>query len=115
MAAKGKGLKIGDIAFFAGVLVAIIAGLFPELLSGGVVAAILVILGIIVGFLNVTKEETTSFLIAAIALLAAGAAGLGSLPWVGSFLAPIALNIATFVAPAAVIVALKAVWNLARS
>lgn len=114
MAVKSKGLRIGELAFFAGVLLAIVAGLFPEFLAAGTVAVTLVILGLIVGFLNIGKGETTNFLIAAIALLVAGAAGLGALPYVGSFLAQIVINIVTFVAPAAIIVALKGVWDLAK-
>jgi hypothetical protein len=64
--------------------------------------------------LNISAKEVDNFLIAAIALLLTGAAGLDALPAIGAFIGPILLNIATFVAPAAVIVALKAVYELGQ-
>jgi hypothetical protein len=101
---------IGHWAFILGVVIAILAGFFGP--ATDVVALVLVILGIIVGFLNVSEKEMSSFLIAVIALLVAGAAGLQTLPLIGSIIGPMLINIATFVAPAAVIVALKAVYEL---
>jgi hypothetical protein len=104
--------RIGEWAFILGVLLAILAGLFlgPE----GWVAALLVALGAVVGLLNVSERETTPFLVASVALLLAGSAGLETLPLIGTFLAPILSNLVAFVAPAAVIVAIKAVYDLAR-
>ena len=109
--------RIGEWAFLAFVIIAILAGLAT---SANVTApylevtAVLVVLGIIVGFLNITEKETNSFLIAAIALLAAGTASFASLdvagsPGVGAVIDNVLRFIGAFVAPAAVIVALKAV------
>ncbi len=109
--------KLGHWSFILGVAIAIVAGLATGLagFQNEWIATILVILGVVVGFLNISEKEISSFLIAAIALLVAGAAGLGSLPVIGpSILGPILVNIATFVAPAAVIVALKAVYSLGK-
>jgi len=103
---------MGELAFFVGILLAIVAGFFTIPLD--VVTIILIILGIVVGFLNITSKETTGFLIAAIALLAAGSAGLDKIPYISYYIYPILLNILTFVTPAALIVALKAVYELAR-
>lgn len=104
------GMKnIGELSFVGGVILAMLAGLIPELIGPGTVATVLLVLGVLVGFLNIAKKETSNFLIAAIALLLAGAAGLGDLPLIGDSIEPILTNIATFVAPAAVIVALKTV------
>ena len=107
--------QIGNWAFILGVVLAIILGV-----AGSYVAAyaesivyLLIILGLIVGFVNVKQKEAFNFLIASIALLAVGAAGLGDLPVVGMYIGPILTNIATFVAPAAIIVALKAIYDLA--
>ena len=102
--------KIGHWAFLAGVAIAVLAGLvtFPS------ATVILVVLGLVVGLLNVTTRETTAFLIASAVLLLAGSAGLGSLPPpLGTFVGSILSNIAAFVAPAGVIVALRAVFALA--
>jgi len=105
--------KIGHWSFILGVIIAVVAGLAGSTYAKAS-AIVLIVLGLIVGLLNITEKETTSFLVAAIALLLAKAAGLESLPVVGQFVGPILLNIATFVAPAAVIVALKAVYELGR-
>jgi len=105
--------KIGHWSFILGVIIAILAGLAGAAYVEAA-ALLLVVLGIIVGFLNISEKETTSFLVAAIALVAVGAAGLEKLPAVGSYIGPILTNIATFVAPAAIIVALKAVYELGK-
>ncbi len=108
--------KVGEWAFLVGILLAIVLGLFPNtnVLQPTTVTAILVVLGIIVGLVNVTSKESHGFLLAAVALLVAGSAGYGVLPGVGDYLGAILTNISTFVAPAAVIVAIKAVYELAR-
>lgn len=106
--------RVGEWAFLVGVLLAIVLGLFPQALAPETVTAVLVVLGVIVGLVNITAKETHNFLLAAVALLVAGAAGYAFLPVVGGFLVSILTNIATFVAPAAIIVALKAVYELAR-
>jgi hypothetical protein len=103
--------EIGHWSFIIGVLIAIIAAFVG---SSDTIAMLLVALGAIVGFLNISEKEVYNFLIAAIALLGIGAAGLSGLPAIGSYLGPIVSNIATFVAPAAVIVALKAVYDLGK-
>ena len=117
MAAKRKAAsapKVGEWAFLVGLLLAIVLGLFPQALAVTTVTAVLVALGIIVGLVNVTSKESHGFLLAAVALLVAGSAGYGILPGVGNYLGSILTNISTFVAPAAVIVAVKAVYELAR-
>lgn len=106
--------EIGQWAFFAAIILAILLGLVPEVFPAVGVATVLIVLGVIIGFINITARETSAFLIAAIALLLAGTAGLENLPVIGEFIGPILLNIATFVAPAAIIVALKAIVELAK-
>lgn len=108
--------KVGELAFLGGAAIAILAALLP--LEGylGNVRLLLVVLGLAVGLLNVTGRESTDFLIAAVALLTANAAGetLKMIPWVGAFLQNAVGNLGVFVVPAAVIVALKAVYELAK-
>ena len=112
--------KIGSWAFIIGVLLAIIGGLivaFGEVdmtLESNIILG-LVILGIIVGFLNISDKEVTPFLIAAIALMVLGNAKLDviTIGGIGPALAQIVSHIAAFVAPAALIVALLEVYRLA--
>ncbi|MBU0530113.1 MAG: hypothetical protein KKC05_00395 [Nanoarchaeota archaeon] len=108
--------SVGSWAFILGVIIAILAGLaagFLDATMAGWITFVLVILGLIVGFLNISDKETSGFLIAAIAIMAVGTANLSAIPSIGPYLAIMVQNIAAFVAPAALIVALKAVYNLA--
>lgn len=114
--------QIGGYAFLLGAIIAILAGLaagagVQMATYGAWITLVLVILGLIVGFLNIGDKETTPFLIAAIALIVLGSARLGSIDVaiapIGSVLQSMVTMIAVFVAPAALIVSLKAVWNFA--
>ena len=104
--------RIGEYSFLLGVLVAIVAGLF--LPSEPLLALALVVLGLLVGLLNIARRENAPFLIASIALIVAGSAGLEVLPLLGVYIEPILLNVKAFVAPAAMVVALKAVYELGK-
>ena len=109
--------KLGEWAFLIGVLLAVVFGLFPPLQLGldtATILAVLVLLGIVVGLLNVTAKETTGFLLAALTLIVSGAVSFTALPYVGRQLSDILAYIAFLVAPAAVIVALKTVFALAK-
>lgn len=110
-----KEKKIGEWAFILGVLIAVLSGIAIGRVEGNI-ALILILLGLFVGLINIKKDEKrlTTFLVAAIALLLSGTAGLENLPLVGSIIGPILINITTFVTPAAAIIALKAVYNLAK-
>jgi len=107
--------EYGNWAFIIGVVLAIILGLFGGFVEGyqETITYIMIILGLIVGFYNIAHKEAVNFLIAAIALLAVGGAGLEMLPVIGGFVGGILTQIAVFVAPAAVLVALKAVYEMA--
>lgn len=105
--------RIAHYAFFAGLVIAIIAGFFREYLSPEVLVTTLVILGTLVGLFNLTAKETTPFLTAAIALMLAGIVNLGLIPAVGLYLRSILSNIVVFVVPGAIIVGMKAIWKLA--
>jgi len=106
--------NLGHLAFIAGVIVAIIAGLFSWVLEEHVVTLVLVVLGLVVGFMNITQREYHEFLVASIALMVAGVADVLVIPLVGPYLSTVLSNIAKFVAPAALVVALKAVKRLAE-
>lgn len=103
--------KIGTWAFLLGVLIAVIAGLVPAWRTPQVIW-VLVILGLIVGLLNVKAKEVTEFLVASVAILIV--ASMGALPALGVTLGTILDNIIAFVGPSAMIVALKAIWDLAE-
>lgn len=105
--------RLAHYAFFVGLLIAIVAGLFRNLIGPEVLITTLVILGFIVGLFNLTAKETMPFLVAAIALMLAGIVNLGLIPGIGIYLRSILSNIVVFVVPGAIIVGLKTIWQLA--
>jgi len=133
---KGKSIlaKAGTWSFLIGIVIALIvgvvigAGSLKSLTSEtagdteGYVASVLVILGFVVGIVSIlglgtiTKEEVTAFLVAAIALVAVGtgAALFGKIPLIGSYFSGVTECMLIFFAPAAVIVAIKALWDLGK-
>ncbi len=117
------GQKIGRYAFMAFVIVAILAGIAAGVggkAAFGWVTLAMVILGIIVGLTTVTEKETMPFLTAAIALLVANAGRVflvidEVVPLLGTIIDAILVNIAAFVAPAAIILSVKSIYNLAKA
>lgn len=112
---------LGEWAFLACVVIAVLAGLAVGAGVGGVatyessISLLLVVLGVVVGLTTITEKETTPFLVASIALVVAGSAGFSAIAIanIGAILDSIVSFIAIFVAPAAVITAVKAVYALA--
>ncbi len=104
--------QIGGYAFILGIIIAILAGIVAlDANTSQLLLWVMVVIGIIIGLLNVTDKETTSFLVAAIALILTATA-LDALNV--DIITRIINNIAVLASPAALIVALKAVWNMAR-
>ena len=103
--------KIGHWIFLIGILVTIAAGF----VAVPYLPYILIVAGLVVGLLNITSGEVHEFLTASIALLLVGAAGLGAVALVGQVAETILKNIVVFVAPAALVVALKSIWTLAKA
>lgn len=116
MAKKSAGVDtqtIGHYAFIVGIVLAILAA-FVQTLQGDISVWVMVILGVIVGILNITSKEVGAFLLAAVALMIASSASALSLSIIWPKLTTMLGNIIIFVAPAAIIVALKAVYALAQ-
>jgi hypothetical protein len=110
--AKTTESKLGHWVFLAGFAIAIILGIvWPGRIW---IASILVLLGIIVGFLNIRASEVNQFLLAAVALILS-IKSFELIPAIGTGITNILAYITIFVAAAAVIVALIAVWKLAST
>jgi ATP synthase protein I len=101
---------IGKWAFIIGLVIAVLAGLFfqPEWAIW-----VLAVLGVIVGFLNISGEDTQGFLLAAIALILTATA-LNAIPIVGTAFSLVLPFVVAFVAGATIVVALKALFQAAR-
>jgi len=111
--AKGKKNLIGSWAFLIGVILAVILGLLSSTLSTTFIY-ILVALGLIVGLLNITSEESSPFLISGAVLIIASFFGQSVLARVPEINGVLQALLALFV-PSTLIVAIKNVFNLARS
>jgi hypothetical protein len=105
--------KIGRYAFIAGLVISLLAGIMPYfgMVIGSMGLAALVVLGVIVGILNVTGKEVQPFLLGTVALMIVGTA-LGSVLASVSIIANILSAFVAFVAGAALIVALKEVYAI---
>ena len=103
---------IGGWAFLVGVILAIIIGAGVVSASAGL-TLVLVIIGIVVGLLNISGEEVSSFLLSGAVLIIASSLGnneLGSVRILGGILSAL---LSIFV-PATIIVAIKNVFTLAK-
>lgn len=103
---------VGKWAFIIGLIIAILAAFTGTLVQATTVLLILFILGLLVGFLNVTKKDVTQFLVAIIALgVAAGS--LGAIAILGvtltTYVTDILRNFVVFVGAAGLVVAIKAI------
>ena len=110
MAKKGMKGNIGRWAFLIGLIIAIIIAIFG--LSTNLLIA-LVIIGLIVGLLNVTEKEVTPFLMSGTVLIIASFFGkdiMMSVPIASSILDAL---LVLFV-PATIVVAVKNVFNIAK-
>ena len=111
----------GKWAFLIGVVIAVILGIFtadsPNFVAVDYnvwLAWLLVLVGLVVGFLNISGRETSSFLMSGVVLIIASALGagfMGGVPYLPNILETLLL---IFV-PATIIVAIKNVFNLARN
>ena len=131
VAKSDTGKTIGGLAFMVGFGLAVLAGLLAGIQAAGMdigmsidmnslMVGILNLIGLIVGMVNVSDKSAINFLIGAIAITAASGA-MGGLANLGAGFSAIAVFIGTmmsmvavFVAPAAIIVGLKVVYNAAR-
>ena len=102
---------VGKWSFIVGLVLAVVVGF---IFQAAWVVWVLAILGVIVGLLNVTRENTERFLLAAIAF-GLSTTALGTVPFFGFQITNILGYVAAFVAGAMVVVALKVLFETART
>ncbi len=110
MAKKEDKKSFGSWAFLVGVIIAIVFGIIGV---NTVIAWLLIILGLVVGLLNITDSETQKFLFSGTVLIIVSALGgeaMSIIPVVGKVLNAILV----LIIPATIIVALKSVFELAK-
>lgn len=106
--------KVGFWVFLLGVVVSLAAAVLP---LGPGLTSLLIVLGLVVGFLNVTSNETSTFLLAVVALVIVNAFGgniLAHVEVIGERLANVLGAIVVFVVPATIVVALRTIYSLAK-
>ena len=101
-------LSIGKIAFIVGLLVAVVSAF----ISVPQAELILLVLGLVIGFLNISDSESTGFLVAGIALLLSVSSASG-LPEIGDIVTRVMVHITALVAPAMLVVAVKSLLSAA--
>jgi hypothetical protein len=104
---------IGFWAFIIGLIIAVVAGI--ALPANAAIIIALIILGLIIGFLNITAKEIMLFLVATIALVVVGNvfAPLKTLS-IGTILGNILSYVATLMASAAIVATIKALWVVGK-
>jgi hypothetical protein len=98
--------NVGKWLFLAGIILSVVSGYITW--SG--MPLVLILLGFIVGFVNINERESQKFLVAAITLLVVGTAGMSALFSTGSLAGTIQLvlnDFVSFVAASAFVVALR--------
>ena len=109
--------KIGVAAFLVGSVVAIILGAFQlPAKYAGIEILVLAILGIIVGYLNITEHELQLYLIATLTMIGVSNVFikvLTDVPVVGPPMVNIFDNLLVFFASGAGVLAIKAILDLA--
>lgn len=112
--------QFGSWAFIIGVVLALIVGILGNFLNPNLVAlsvSILIVMGLVVGFLNVTENETNTFLMSTVSLVIVtglGTSVLGSIPLIGPSMSSTLGKVMIFIIPATVVVALKAIYSVAH-
>lgn len=102
---------LGSSSFLIGVVIAIVFGFLGRIEEA--VAIILVILGLLVGLLNITDKEIKPFLMSGAVIVivsSLGATAVENIEWFSNILRAIMF---IFV-PATIIVALKSVFSMAK-
>ena len=113
---------VGAYAFLIGVVLAVIFGMFNDSLeqAGGLFYSALVVIGLIVGFMNVGDKDSSTFLLASLSLVIVGALGLEPLKYIAlnnyvvQSLANVLSSLLLLFVPATIVVALKTVFAMAK-
>ena len=127
MVIKSKENAFGAWAFLIGVILAIVIGLATTLIPIPILTkysvqiyAILVILGVIIGSMNVNAKDSSTFLLAGTALVIVSKFGMESVTGsligigIGAAVTSTFSALLTLFVPATIVVALKTVFSIAK-
>jgi hypothetical protein len=120
---RSKENLIGAYSFLVGVVLAVLVGILQQSLSiaktNSLPYAILVLLGIILGFCNFNDKDSLTFLIASLSLVIVSGFGQTALVYVAtvpilSSLSSVLSALMVMFVPATIIVALKTVFSISN-
>lgn len=127
MAIRSRENLFGAWAFLAGVVLALVLGIIPSLFTtslGGLntaILALLVILGMVIGFVNVSPKDVNTFLMAAVSLVIvsfAGASGIRGIEFlniaIGNIVSSTLGALLVLLVPATIVVAIKSLFSIAQ-
>ncbi len=120
---KSKENLIGAYAFLIGVILAVLVGILQQSLNiaktSSIPYALLVVLGILVGFFNFSDRDSFTFLVASLSLVIVSGFGqtaliyVSTVPILSSLSAVLSALMVMFV-PATIIVSLKTVFSISN-
>ena len=106
--------KIGKWSFIGGLVIVLLTGLFAVPMA----ALGLFMIGLVVGFLNITAKETEKFLIATIALVVLGVGSIQTLSVLGATISAalntILASLIAFAGASTLVVSVKAIIEMGK-
>ena len=122
MVIRSRENLFGAWAFFGGVILALLVGVFAGKSVDPIIPGILAVLGIVVGFF-VTEKDVQTFLLASVSLVIVSYAGVSGLILnaavlgvnIEKYVLGVLGALLTLFVPATIIVAIKTVFSLAKS
>ncbi|MBI5803779.1 hypothetical protein HY450_00880 [Candidatus Pacearchaeota archaeon] len=121
MTIRSRENLFGAWAFLAGVILAVLVGLFTGNRTNPLILGILALLGVIVGFF-VSENESKTFLLASVSLVIVSFAGIQGLVLdaairgieIGKIVSSVLGALLVMFVPSAIIVSLKTVFSIAK-
>jgi glucan phosphoethanolaminetransferase (alkaline phosphatase superfamily) len=108
---------LGPVAFYVGLLISVIGSFVAE--PSGALYGVLAVLGIIVALLNITAKEVNMYMVSSIAFIVSFSAVQQLVTAAGStiptWLSRLAANLVVLVGAGVIVIALKAIYQLAKA
>jgi hypothetical protein len=123
MAIRSKENYWGAWGFLVGIILALAVGILSASLGelSGYILGILVILGLMVGFINVSPKDQNAFLVTAVSLVIvsfAGAEGISGIEFlnigIGNMVSSTLGALLVMLVPATIVVAIKSLFSISQ-
>jgi hypothetical protein len=119
---KSKENLVGAYAFLIGVVLAVVLGVFNKSLesAGEIFYSLLILIGLVVGYVSVSDKNTNTFLLASLSLVVVAGMGIQPLLYVSmtngvvEVIRNVLSSLMVLFVPATIIVALKTIFATTR-